>query len=31
LGADQVNLGSISRSSGVFESQQDDLGRSGPR
>ena len=30
-GADQANLGSISLSSGVFESQQDDLGKSGPR
>ena len=31
LGADQANLGSISLRSGVFESQQDEMGKSGPR
>jgi hypothetical protein len=31
LGADQANLGSISLPSGVFESQQDAVGRSEPR
>ena len=31
LGADQANLGSISLRSGVFESQQYEMGKSGPR
>ena len=31
LGADQANLGSISLPSGVFESQQDEMVKSGPR
>ena len=31
LGADQANLGSISLRSGVFESQQDEMGKSVPR
>jgi hypothetical protein len=31
LAADQANLGSISLPSGLFESQQDEMGKSGPR
>jgi hypothetical protein len=31
LGADQANLGAISLPRGVFESQQDEMGKTGPR